>query len=132
MPPGYFTPEEANSILPRIIDRLNLLSELRIKLQQQEKRLIQAEYMSLVEYAREKRKLNKLLSGVYALIEEIEEFGCIIKDVDTNLIDFPAKRFDAEVWLCWRLGEPKVMFWHPRGEGFASRRPLTDDISSMA
>src|SRR5579883_2763896 len=87
---GYFTPESANSTLPKIIDKLKMLAEIRGRLES----------------------------------EERENYGCVIKDIDSYLVDFPAKMFGDEVWLCWKLGEPKVMFWHPKDEGFLSRRPL--------
>ncbi|MEM0117160.1 MAG: DUF2203 domain-containing protein [Conexivisphaerales archaeon] len=125
MKDGYFTPEEVNSLLPKITDKLKLLAETRSRLEREEKELREAEVSSLIDYTRRKRKLNRTMADMYALIEEVEEYGCIIKDIDIFLVDFPARMFDRDVWLCWKLGEPKVMFWHSKDEGFLSRRPLT-------
>ncbi len=119
---GYFTPESANSTLPKIIDKLKMLAEIRGRLESEERELNEA--VSLNEFTRRKRRLNRTLADMYSLIEEIENYGCVIKDIDSYLVDFPAKMFGDEVWLCWKLGEPKVMFWHPKDEGFLSRRPL--------
>jgi hypothetical protein len=132
MPDGYFTPEEANSILPKLADKLNTLTHLRSRLQKQQQAVSEALEGRLVDFTREKRKENKLVTEIYSVVEEIEAFGCVIKDVDKCLIDFPAKRFDKEVWLCWRMGEPRVMYWHPKEEGFNGRQPLLDDISELA
>jgi hypothetical protein len=59
-------------------------------------------------------------------ITAIEALGAQVKDVDTGLVDFPARRgSDGEtVLLCWRLGEAEIAFWHGLEEGFAGRKPL--------
>ena len=57
-------------------------------------------------------------------IEQIHEFGCVVKDLDAGLIDFPALRQGQEVFLCWRLGESNIAFWHTIQEGFGGRKPL--------
>jgi hypothetical protein len=48
----------------------------------------------------------------------------MIKSVDEGLLDFPSKRFDEEVWLCWKAGEDEIKFWHGKDEGFMGRKPL--------
>jgi hypothetical protein len=50
--------------------------------------------------------------------------GIMIKSVDDGLLDFPCMRFDEEVWLCWKLGETEIKFWHDKEEGFMGRKPL--------
>jgi hypothetical protein len=47
-----------------------------------------------------------------------------LRDVATGLVDFPARIDGEDAWLCWRLGEPEVAYWHPRTSGFSDRRPL--------
>jgi hypothetical protein len=46
------------------------------------------------------------------------------RDVESVLIDFPARREGRDVFLCWRLGEERVMFWHSPDTGFGGRQPL--------
>jgi hypothetical protein len=60
-------------------------------------------------------------------VRAIHELGAQVKDLDTGLIDFPARRGDEDVLLCWRLGEPEVAHWHGLDDGFAGRRPLPFD-----
>jgi hypothetical protein len=62
------------------------------------------------------------------MFECFEEIGCVVKDLDVGLIDFPALYRGKEVYLCWRLGEPDIGFWHPIDEGFAGRRPIDHDF----
>lgn len=60
------------------------------------------------------------------MAEEIESLGCLIKDLDIGLVDFPSRLGDREVYLCWKLGEPGILFWHYVEEGFAGRKPLDE------
>jgi len=55
-------------------------------------------------------------------VNAVHERGAIVKDLDTGLIDFPARLHGEEVLLCWRLGEDRVQHWHGLEEGFAGRK----------
>jgi hypothetical protein len=57
-------------------------------------------------------------------VEAVLEHGVILRDPETGLIDFPARREGSDVFLCWRLGEERVMFWHSSDTGFGGRKPL--------
>src|SRR5216684_1811402 len=67
----------------------------------------------LVPYEKLKSALNHIL-----------ETGCLIKDLDVGLLDFPAVINQQDVYLCWKLGEDRIRFYHRQDEGFASRKPL--------
>jgi hypothetical protein len=67
---------------------------------------------------------DKLAESLKASLERIQSTGCLIKDLDTGLLDFPAIINNEEVYLCWRLGEERIRFWHRQNEGFAGRKPL--------
>ena len=60
-------------------------------------------------------------------VEEILEMGVQIKDVETGLIDFPTRFRGREVYLCWKLGESAIEFWHG-DEGFRGRKPIDRDF----
>jgi len=60
------------------------------------------------------------------LVHAIHRTGALLKDLNTGLVDFPALRGDQEVYLCWKHGEPGVLFWHEIEAGFAGRRPIRD------
>lgn len=57
-------------------------------------------------------------------LEKIISTGCVIKDLDVGLLDFPAIINNEEVYLCWKLGEDRIRFYHRQDEGFAGRKPL--------
>ena len=63
-------------------------------------------------------------AAIVRCVEELQELGLLVKDLDQGLVDFPALRGDEEVLLCWRVGEDAVAFWHGVQEGFAGRKPL--------
>jgi hypothetical protein len=67
---------------------------------------------------------EKLAGSIRTALEGIQATGCIVKDLDTGLLDFPARIDGQEAYLCWRLGEDRIRFWHRQDEGFAGRRPL--------
>ncbi len=61
-------------------------------------------------------------------IEQIQETGCVVKDLDIGLVDFPAVRRGEEVYLCWKLGETSIGYWHGTDEGFRGRKPIGRDF----
>ena len=58
-------------------------------------------------------------------MEQVQSFGCLIKDLDVGLIDFPTLYRGEEVYLCWKLGEDGIEFWHGVSEGFRGRKKIT-------
>jgi hypothetical protein len=63
-----------------------------------------------------------------AAMERIEEIGCQVKDLETGLIDFPTLYRDQEVYLCWKLGESSISFWHHIEDGFRGRQPINSEF----
>ena len=62
------------------------------------------------------------------VIEQIHEFGCLVKDLDIGLIDFPTLYRGSEVYLCWKLGESGISFWHGVDEGFQGRKIIDTEF----
>jgi hypothetical protein len=61
---------------------------------------------------------------VAACVRDITDAGVQVKDLDEGLLDFPARRGEEDVLLCWKLGEDEIAYWHGLEEGFAGRKPL--------
>jgi len=80
--------------------------------------------------AEERRRLRLRMQGVIdqmqAGVARIDELGVTLREIETGLIDFPALVTGRQVWLCWRLGEGDVEWWHELDEGFGGRRPLAE------
>jgi hypothetical protein len=67
---------------------------------------------------------DRLAESLRASLERIQSTGCVVKDLDTGLLDFPAIMNNEEVYFCWRLGEERIRFYHRQDEGFAGRKPI--------
>jgi hypothetical protein len=61
-------------------------------------------------------------------IEQAQETGGLVKDLDTGLVDFPTMYRGVEVYLCWKLGERAIGYWHGVDEGFRGRKPIDQDF----
>jgi hypothetical protein len=70
------------------------------------------------------REAAELMREVSDVVEQIEELGVLVKDIDIGLVDFPTRRGDETVLLCWKVGEDGIRFWHGLEEGYAGRKPL--------
>jgi len=66
--------------------------------------------------------ISETMGQLETEIQKLEDLGCVLKDMNTGLVDFPAVRLGTRVWLCWKLGEDAVTFWHGLHEGFAGRK----------
>ncbi len=67
---------------------------------------------------------NNLEGDIRKALERIHSTGCIVKDLDVGLLDFPARIEGEDVYLCWKLGEDRIRFYHRQDEGFAGRKPI--------
>ena len=122
----YFTPLDANKILPEIQKQFSQMILLRNKVisLQEDLQKMANEESKFSNFIAKKQELNRAVSRLYKEIEGLENRGIMIKSVDDGLLDFPSLRFDEEVWLCWKYGESEIKFWHRRDEGFMGRKPL--------
>jgi hypothetical protein len=78
------------------------------------------------ELRRLKLRMRGLVDQMQAEVMWLDGHAIVLRDIATGLVDFPALIAGRQVWLCWRLGEPTVAWWHDLERGFAGRRPLAD------
>jgi len=129
----YFTVKSANEILPIVIKKYEYAKkqkDLIIKTEQELTQSMSTEN-SLIDYATLKQKLNSVVTKFYQSLEDLENTGVVVKQLDQGLLDFPAKRFDQEIWLCWKEGETEVKFWHEKDTGFMGRKPISVSNESL-
>jgi hypothetical protein len=132
-----FTLAEAKGLLPTVGRLLREAVALKGELEQAERQMQalagQITLMggmvvdrSRVRNAREQR--DKSAAQLREALEGVQETGCVVKDLDMGLIDFPTLYRGREVYLCWKLGEGTIEFWHGVEEGFAGRKPIDQDF----
>ena len=135
--PRRFTHAEAQSFIPEL-DRL-LRDAIALKAEYDEAesgiQSFQQRVMMMggvvvdrdrVVEARGRR--DEVAGRLRAAIEQVQEIGCLIKDLDIGLVDFPTVFRGTEVYLCWKLGEQSIEFWHGVDEGFRGRKPIDRDF----
>jgi len=135
MPPKLFTLDEANRLLPSLEPLVRRLSELQQMLR--ERQQVLEEFRAAVgrsgggmpggRFADARIEAERLTGEITEGIRLAEEWGCVVKDLDQGLVDFLSRRAGETVFLCWRLGEASIQYWHGLKEGFAGRKPLDQD-----
>ena len=130
---SYFSVSDANEILPLVIKKFNYAKKAKAEVMKMEQQLTSeiTPTTSLEEYTINKRKLNSSITKFYQSIEDLESTGVFLKGLDEGLLDFPAKRFDEEIWLCWKEGETEIKFWHEKDTGFIGRKPISVSNESL-
>ena len=129
----YFNRSEAQELLPVITRELEQVRRGKQTIDQLEQELAQAAARIMMlggsipdheELAKKRSEGLRLTAQLKQAIERIQETGCVVKDLDQGLIDFPSLLDGREVYLCWKLGEERIAYWHGLEEGFAGRKPL--------
>ena len=121
----YFTVEEANAVLPNIEPLMARLLEVRAKVVRQRQALSPLLDDLISDVGGREASLMVLdFVEIEQLAAEIQSHGCMLKDLNTGLLDFPAKIDGRDVLLCWRYGEGQIEFYHELHSGFNGRRPI--------
>lgn len=121
-PEREFTPGEANELLPALSESLREIQQAR------ETILAGAEHIGrsavLDGGGQVSQEYWDALQEMRRHLESFAAQGILLRDTDSGLVDFPSRRDGRDVFLCWKLGEERVEYWHPPETGFAGRRPL--------
>ena len=119
-----FDKEAADALLPRLRGLITRLQEVAGSEETREARQRLADAGRSNGSTEAASQAFEAASTIQAVLEEIEELGVLLRDPETGLCDFPAERGGEPVYLCWRLDEDAVSWWHPRDTGVAGRQPL--------
>jgi hypothetical protein len=127
-----FTPEEANAALAELRPLVERMVAHRRKLTEAQR--LQVELvtriagnggdMSPSDLREAAATIEREAAAIAECAEQVNAIGAQIKSLEEGLLDFPARRGDEEVLLCWKLGEDEIQYWHGVDEGFAGRKPL--------
>ena len=119
-----YTPAEANQLLP----------EVRVVVERVQRTQRALTDDKSVAAAREKaasnggghpsRELGELTRALERDLKQLKAWGIVLRDPTVGLIDFFSEREGEPVFLCWKIGEPRVEWWHPVQTGIAGRKKL--------
>jgi hypothetical protein len=131
----HFTPQEANAELEHVRPLVEQLVATRqehaVALERQEEleHKIRGNGGGIppAELAAATAEVDAVARRLAHIVDEITSHGAQVKDLDSGLIDFPARHHGETVLLCWQLGEDEIAWWHRVEDGFAGRRPLPLD-----
>lgn len=130
-----FTLDEAQALLPVLESLLKKAMETKDAAESIEQELQQLArkihfagglWVDAPKVFRRRAEFQKELERVKEILEEIDEIGVQIKDLDSGLLDFPCRLDDEVVLLCWKLGETSIGYWHTQSAGFAGRQPIDE------
>jgi hypothetical protein len=118
-----FTLDEATALLPR-------LTELLTALRDAQRMAIELGGASATHTVSSNGSAAAAVTASGPMLEveriggEVDDLGVILRDPDTGLVDFASVRDGEQIYLCWRLGEDRIGYFHPRDTGFMGRQPL--------
>ena len=126
-PTRYFTPAEANGLLPELVAHVATISDHleRVRSLSESARVAPED-----ERDRLGDEIDQLRRDIEANIAAIQQEGVDVKGLAPGLLDFPALFNGQEVYLCWREGETAIEWWHPLHTGYSGRQRL--DPKSLA
>ncbi len=124
----FFSFEEANRTLPLVRRIVRDIVD-----RHQELAPAVARYRGLIPADREQEdgrrlraEIEEAAAAIDALVEELHELGCRFKGFD-GLVDWYSYYAGRPVFLCWKLDEPEIAFWHQLDAGYVGRQPIALD-----
>ncbi|PZS02778.1 MAG: DUF2203 domain-containing protein [Candidatus Chloroheliales bacterium] len=125
----FYTVEEANRILPELTAILQQMQGAKEQILAHRDELEQLEQVAASNgHAQHAEELTAQLDALVRLLnnrlERLNDASIELRDLDDGLLDFPSLRGTRMIWLCWKLGELQVAFWHELNTGFTSRQKL--------
>lgn len=127
----YFGIDEANEMLSDVRPILEELRDDRDRLAEVQSELQSArESNGSGEHAEQmverERELRQIVQRMQHAVAQIDVWGITLREIGTGLIDFPALANGRPIWLCWRLGEGNIEWWHEVNTGFDGRQLLAE------
>jgi hypothetical protein len=131
--PRHFTREEAESLVPRLAELVLQLQERKHEYDHHEAKVGELTvkmrgngHLIEGELRNAQTGLERAAGEVNRLVAEVHELGCELKGIEEGLIDFRTEMDGREVYLCWKLGEDTIAWWHELDTGFGGRQPLEE------
>ncbi len=76
------------------------------------------------ELAQIEDELAKDRKRLHDFVDELRQLGVEPKSGVDGIVDFPAMLDGELVYLCWKLGEAEILYWHALDSGYDGRQPV--------
>ncbi len=120
----FYTPEEANALLPAVRPVVERIRHAQRTLAADTSVAVVAEKASHNGGGLPSRQVGEQTRALERDLRQLDEWGIVLRDPSVGLIDFFWQRESETVFLCWKLGEARVEWWHPVQTGIAGRTRL--------
>ena len=124
MPEKFYSVEEANALVSKLKPLLERIRATQEELAQDKTVAAVREKASHNGGGLPARHLSELTRTLESDMHQLQEWGIVLRDPTIGLIDFFHERKGETVFLCWKLGEGRVEWWHPVDTGIAGRQHL--------
>ena len=124
MPEKFYSVDEANALIPSIRPLLERIRDTQHTLAEDKTVAVMREKAANNGGGLPGRHLAELTKTLEADLRQLQEWGIVLRDPTTGLIDFFHQREGETVFLCWKFGEARVEWWHPVHTGIAGRQRL--------
>lgn len=124
-----FTVGEANCLIPQLEEHLKAVKrekDVLVRTRSEIKKASANAHLGGGSFAGP--RYIKALEQISENLQAIQEMGVVVKDLDMGLCDFPHVLEGRIVYLCWKLGESQVSWWHEVHSGYAGRQPITSEL----
>ena len=127
----HFTVDEANELIPTLTPILEDLQGLQQRLVDVAGEVADFERRAMgngngenTDMFKPGHDLREIQREIQQRVHFLQGMGCHLKAIEHGIVDFPTRMYGRDVYLCWRLGEARVAYWHDMDAGFAGRQPL--------
>lgn len=127
----FYGIDEANELLVELRPLLENLRSDRQVVADSQRQLVRARTTNgSADHAQElvlkEAEIRQAVGRMRDAVVRLEELSVTLRDIAGGLVDFPALAAGRPIWLCWRLGETAVEWWHETDDGFDNRKPLLE------
>jgi hypothetical protein len=128
--PRTFTLDEARALLPEVRELAEAMRDRKRAFNERARTMKRAGRSAggnghgPREALSAQTEAERLVQEIQDRVQRLAAIGVEVKGIDEGIVDFPSEREGRVVYLCWRIGEPDILFWHELHAGFRGRQPL--------
>ncbi len=126
---SYYELDAANDRVAELRPLLAALRDARDEVAAGQRRLARLQASGDADPVLVRREQDAMTTPVRSMelaVRQIDAWGVTLRDIGSGLVDFPALANGRPIWLCWKLGEDDIAFWHELDAGIAGRKPLIE------